>query len=206
MKLSAILISTILIIFSLTACNFSSENIFTDETYQDTIKQNIGGSLIRNIHYYDDFTSAIYDIEYSYKDKLDSVCKIGTGSYYSKQPPKNEQLIRFDKWKIFKTSGDRDKDLLFICESNSKIWTEYEISPEKIEQSELWKKQKIDSRTDNWDSVAKVKKIDSNGEITVVYTFVRRKFIPFFKTGKRKVIYNLNKNTGKLQIIRIAKI
>jgi hypothetical protein len=60
------------------------------------------------------------------------------------------------------------------------------------EQQDLWKAQKIDTRIDNWDAVSKVKKIDSNGNITVVYTFVREKFFPFFKTGKRKVIYCLN--------------
>lgn len=206
MKLGTIFISTVLLTIGLASCNFSSENIFSDETHQDTIRQNIGGSLIRNIHYYDDFTSAIYDIEYSYKDELDSIYKIGIGRYFSKQPPKDEQIIRFDKWKIFKTSGDKDKDLLFICDSNSKIWTKYEISPEKIELSELWKKQKIESRTDNWDSVAKVKKINSNGEITVIHTYVKKKWMPIFKTGQRKVFYKIDFKIGKLKISKILEL
>ena len=43
---------------------------------RDTIKQNIGGLLVRNIHHYNDFHSYDYDIEYSYSDKFDSINKI----------------------------------------------------------------------------------------------------------------------------------
>lgn len=188
-------------LFGLISCN-STDSIFTDETYQDSIKQNIGGLLIRDIHHYNDFNSFNYDIEYSYKNKNDSIKKIGVGSFYGQEPLKDEQLIRIDKWTVLKTSGDRDKDFIYIGDGNN-IWTKYEISPETIEQQDLWKAQKIDTRTDNWDAVSKVKKIDSNGDVTVVYTFVREKFIPFFKTGKRKVIYNLNKTTGILEMTKI---
>jgi hypothetical protein len=191
------------LLFGLISCN-STDSIFTDETYQDAIKQNIGGFLIRDIHHYDDFNSVIYDIEYSYKDKNDSVSKIGLGSFYGPEPPKDEQLIRVDKWTVFKTSGDRDKDFVYIGNS-SNTWTKYEISPETIEQQDLWKAQKIDTRTDNWDSVSKVKKIDSNGNVTVVYTFVREKFIPFFKTGKRNLIYSINKITSRLEMTKISE-
>ena len=190
------------LLFGLISCN-STDSIFTDETYQDTIKQNIDGLLIREIHHYNDFNSFNYDIEYSYKDKNDSISKIGLGSFYGQEPPKNEQLIRIDKWIVFKTSGDRDKDFVYIGNSKN-IWTKFEISPETIEQQDLWKAQKISTRTDNWDAVSKVKKIDSNGDVTVVYTFVREKFIPFFKTGKRKVIYSLNKKTGRLEMMKIT--
>jgi hypothetical protein len=206
MKSSTIFISTILLAFSFASCNFSSDSVFSDETYQDTIKQNIGGSLIRDIHYYNDFQSYIYDIKYSYKNQIDSIKIIGYGSYYSQEPPKDEQLVQIDKWKIFKTSKDRDVDMLFVCDNFTKNWTEYEISPETIEQSDLWKKQNIESRTDNWDSVAKVKKIDSNGEVTVIYTYVRKKWIPFFKTGKRKVIYKIDFKTGRLEISKILEL
>lgn len=203
MKLRTFFILTT-IISTLFSCKNSGESVFTDKTYQDTIKQNIGGLLIRDIHYYDDFHSYNYDIEYSYKDKQDSIIKIGSGSFSGQELPKDEQLIQLGKWIVFKTSGDRDKDFIFIFDNNNTC-IKYEISPEVIEQEDLWKEQKIDSRTDNWDSVAKVKKIDSNGEFTVVYTFVRRKFIPFFKTGKRNVIYDLNKKTGRLEMIKITE-
>ena len=51
------------LLLGLISCN-STDSVFTDETYQDTIKQNIGGFLIREIHHYDDFHSYNYDIEY----------------------------------------------------------------------------------------------------------------------------------------------
>ena len=202
MKLKPISILTILI-STLFSCKDSGESVFTDKTYQDTIKQNIGGLLVRNIHHYNDFHSYDYDIEYSYSDKFDSINKIGSGSFHGQEPPKDEQLIRLGKWIIFKTSGDRDKDFVYIGSSNN-FWTKYEISPETIEQKDLWKAQKIKTRTDNWDAVSKVTEIDSNGNVTVLYTFVKEKFIPFFKTGKRQVIYSLNKETGRLEMTKIT--
>ncbi len=186
------------------SCKDSKESVFTEKTYQDTIIQNIGGVLIREIHYSDDFTSADYDIKYSYKNNRDIIQVIGNGSYYSQQPPDDEQLMRFDKWTLFKTSAGRDKDIIFIYDSISKNWTEYEVSPETIESEELWRVQNLKTRIDNWDAVSKVTKIDSNGNITVFYTFVNEKFIPFFKTGKRNVIYSINKETGRLEMTKIT--
>ena len=206
MKLSSIFISTILLTFSFASCNFSSESVFSDETYQDTIKQNIGGSLIRDIHYYNDFQSFIYDINYSYKDQFDSINIIGYGSYYSQKPPKDEQLIQIDKWKIFKTSKDRDVDVLFVCDNYSNNWTEYEISPETIEQTDLWKKQKINSQVDNWDSVSKIEKIDKNGTVTVLYTYAKKDRIFSFITGKRQVIYKIDFQTGRLEMNKIIEL
>lgn len=192
-------------IFGLISCDFSGD-IFTDETYKDTLTQNIGGSLIRDIHHYNDFHSFNYDIEYSYKDENDSIYKIGLGSFYAQEPPKDEQLMRFGKWIVFKTCGDRDKDFIYIGDyTNWNSWTKYEISPESIELQDLWKAQNIKTRTDNWDAVAKVETIDKNGQIIIKYTFVRERFIPFFKTGKRKIICNVNNETGKLDLIRIKE-
>lgn len=201
MKLN-IAITFTFIISTLFSCENSGEGIFTDEKYHDTLQQNIGGYLVRNIHHYNDFHSFNYDINYSYVDKLDSIYTIGFGSFYGQEPPSDEQLIRFGKWIILKTSGDRDKDFLFIGDINNS-WTRYEISPETIEQKDLWKAQQIKTRTDNWDAVAKVSEIKPNGDITVVYTFVREKFIPFFKTGKREIIFNMDKETGKLEMTKI---
>jgi hypothetical protein len=47
---------------SLFSCNDNGESIFTDEIYNDTIKQNLGGSLIRVIHHSNDHHSFNYDI------------------------------------------------------------------------------------------------------------------------------------------------
>lgn len=205
MKLRTILISSLLL-FGLFGCNVSTDSIFTDESYQDTIKQNIGGSLIRDIHHYNDFQSFIFDIKYSFKDQFDSIKVIGYGSYYSQKPPKDEQLIQIDKWRILKTSKDRDVDVLFICNNSSKIWTEYEISPETIEQTDLWKKQKINSQVDNWDSVSKVEKIDKNGNVIVLYTYAEKDRIFSFITRKRQIIYKIDFQTGRLEMSKITEL
>ncbi len=202
MRLQIIILS--FLFFGLISCN-STDRVFTDDTYQDTLRQNIGGSLIRKIHYYNDFHSYNYDIEYSYKDKHDSICKIGSGSFYGQEPPKDEQLIRLGKWTVFKTSGDRDKDFVFICDSNN-VWTKYEISSKTIQQTELWKEQNIDAQIANWDNVAKVTEIDNSGKLTVLYKYAKNKRIFSFLTGKRKIEYKINPQTGELIIDKILEI
>ena len=191
--------------FGLISCN-TSDSVFTDETYQDTIKQNIGGELIREIHHSNDFSSFNYDIEYSYKDKHDSICKIGSGSFYGQEPPKEEQLIRLGKWTVFKTSGDRDKDFIFICDKNSNVWSKYEISPETIEQSDLWKSKKNDSQVNNWDSVSKIEKVDHNGNIIVIYTYPKKDRIFTFLTDESQIIYKINTSSGRLEIDNILEL
>ncbi|MFZ4798953.1 MAG: hypothetical protein ACOYMA_15740 [Bacteroidia bacterium] len=205
MKLKTIIILTI-IISNLFSCKDSGESVFTDKTYQDTIKQNIGGLLIREIHYYDDFSSWIYDVKYSYKDKFDSISSIGSGSFYKVEPPKDEQLIQIAKWTIFKTSSDRDKDLLFICDNDTKKWTEFEISPKTIEQTGLWREQNIDSELENWDTVSKIDKIDQDGNITVNYTYAKKNRIFSFITGERQISYKINLQTGRPEMTGVAEI
>ncbi|MCF8328169.1 MAG: hypothetical protein K9I29_07715 [Bacteroidales bacterium] len=188
----------------LISCN-STDSVFTDETYQDTLRQNIGGLLIREIHHYNDFNSYNYDIEYSYKDKHDSIYKIGSGSFYGQEPPKDEQLIRLGKWTVFKTSGDRDKDLIFIGDTNN-VWIKYEISSETIQQTEAWKEQNIDAQVANWDNVAKVKEIENNGKVIVLYKYAKNKRIFSFLTGKRQIEFKINLQTGELRIDKITEI
>jgi hypothetical protein len=205
MKLTKLYILTIFI-FTLFSCNDTGESVFTDEKHQDTLRQNIGGSLIRNIHYTNDFQSYIYDIEYSYLDKQDSVYKIGLGSFYGQEPPKDEQLIRLGKWTIFKTSADRDKDLLFICDNDIKTWTKFEISPKTIEETGLWKEQNIDSQIDNWDTVSKIDKIEANGNIIVNYTYAKKNRIFTFITGERQITYRINSQTGIPEIKSVTEL
>lgn len=192
--------------FTLFSCKESSEGIFTDETFQDTLEQNIGGSLIRNIHHYNDLHSYNYDIEYSYIDKLDSIYKIGAGSFYGQLPPRDEQLIVLGKWIVFKTSGDREKDLLFICDKNTKEWTEFEISPKTIEQNVLWQKQKIDAQLDSWDTVSKIDNINQDGIITVNFTYAKKNRIFSFITDERQITYKINIQTGRLDMVSIMEI
>ena len=194
-----------LLLFGLISCN-TPDSVLTDETYQDTIKQNVGGDLIREIHHYNDFSSFNYDIEYSYKDKYDSICKIGSGSFYGQEPPKKEQLIQLGEWTVFKTSGDRDKDFIFICDKNSNVWTKHEISPETIEQSVLWKSKKIDSQVNNWGSVSKIEKVDLNGNIIVIYTYPKEDRIFTFLTDKSQITYKINVSSGGLEIDNILEL
>ena len=205
MKLKKYLISPI-IIFTLFSCKHSGESVFTDRTYQDTLKQNIGGFLIREIHYSDDFQSWINDINYSYKDSIDSISNIGSGTYYAEEPPKEEQLIRLKNWIILKTSGDRDKDLLFICDNKTKIWCKYEISPKTIEQADLWKAQNIDSQLENWDTISKITEIDQNGNVIVLYSYAKNKRIFSFITGKRQIKFRINLQTGRPEMTEVTKI
>jgi hypothetical protein len=202
MRLQNIILAFLL--FGLISCN-STDSIFTDETYQDTIEQNIGGLLIRNIHHYNDFNSFNYDIEYSYKDNNDSINKIGLGSYYGQEPPMDEQLIQIDKWTVFKTSGDRDKDLIFIRDTNN-TWNKYEISSETIQQTVIWKDQNIDAQKANWDNVAKVKQVENNGKVTVLYKFAKNKRIFSFMKEKRQVEYKINLQTGELFMVKIYEL
>jgi hypothetical protein len=205
MKLKTIFILTI-ITSTLFSCNDSGESVFTDKTYQDTIKQNIGGLLIREIHYTDDFHSWINDIKYSYKDKFDSISNIGSGTYYAEEPPKDEQLFHFGKWTVFKTSGDRDKDLLFIYDKDKKIWNEFAISPETIEQTDLWRNKNIDSELHNWDTVSKIDKIDQDGNIIVLYTYAKKNRIFSFIRGKRQITYKINLQTGRPEMTDVTEI
>jgi hypothetical protein len=201
MKTKTIFLLLISLLFS---CSW--ENVFTDETYQESIKQDIGGQLIRNIHNVNDFHSFQYDIEYFYKKSdSDSACKIGSGLYYGKEPPENEQILKLKNWLVFKTSGDREKDRLFISNDTSEIWIEYEISPQTIESTALWMQLNINSSIENWDSVSKISNIDNDGYVTAWYIYAKKNRIFSFQTGKRKIVYRIDFQTGQLKIIEVSK-
>ena len=202
MRLQNIILSFLLL--GLISCN-SADSVFTDETYQDTIKQNIGGLLIRNIHHYDDFQSIIYDIDYSIDNNSDTLNYIGSGSFYNQKPPKDEQILKLGELKIFKVCGDRDKDFIFICDSNN-VWTKYEISSKTIQETELWRKQKINAQVANWDNVAKVSHIDKSGKLSVIYKYAKNKRIFSFMTEKRQIDYKINLQTGELSIDKIIEL
>ena len=194
-----------IVISILSSCNDSGETIFTDETYQVTLKQKIGGVLIRKIHYSSDIHSWINDIHYSYHNKFHSINNIGSGAYYGEQPPKDEQLVRCGKWILFKKSGDSDKDLLFVCDCNTKKWNRFEMSPQMIEQANLWKEQRIESQLDNWDTVSKIDRIDKNGNVIVFYTYAEKNRIFSFSTEERQITYRINMQTGWPEIRSIAE-
>ncbi|CAN5386118.1 hypothetical protein BH10BAC6_BH10BAC6_03280 [soil metagenome] len=201
LKTVFVLTITMALLFS---CKDYGESIFNDENYQDTIGQNIGGILIREIHFNDHIHNWQNDIAYSYKDETNRTSNIGIGTYYCEEPLKNEQLIRCGKWILFKTSGDRDRDYLFVFDNDTKEWVKYEISPRTIEQTDLWKEQNIDSKLGNWDTVSKVDNIDAKGTVTVLYTYAKRNRIFSFMTGERQIIYRLNMQTGRPEMISVT--
>ncbi len=100
MKLTTLYILTILT-FTFFSCKDNVESVFTDKTYRNPLRQNIGGILMRETHYSDDFYSWSNDKKYTYKDKFDSLIDIGSGTYYAEKPTKDEQLIRVGKWRSY---------------------------------------------------------------------------------------------------------
>jgi hypothetical protein len=197
---------SICLVLILTACQSYVDSALTDKKYTETIAQNIGGQLICNVHFYDDFHSFDYDVEYNYRDERDSVYKIGTGKYAGQNWPKDEQLFKLDHWTILKTSRDRDADKLIIGDTQSNAWKEYEISPETIEQDDFWKKEKVNSNPDNFDSVAKIQSFGSEGQFSVNYTFATKDRIFSFITGERLIDYVIDKKTGRPQMTKISKL
>jgi hypothetical protein len=202
MKLSTIFISTVFLL-SLTACDNFVKNALTDKTYIDTLKQNIGGELIRNIHYSNDFHSWDYDIQYSYINKFDSIYNIGSGNYHGQALPADEQLFQLDKWTILKTNnGFHCKIIVGDLKTNN--LTEYEISPQTIEEDPVWQRQNISSNPNNGDSKVTIENIETNGEFSVVYKFAKKNRIFSFMTGKRRVHYKTNLLTGKPEMTTIS--
>ncbi len=133
------------------------------EPVHETIKinQDVGGVLICSSTHYDDIGGWQIYIDYSYNFPNDSIRKIGTGIIYAEKWKKNEKIIKTGDWYILKASKDRDADVLFIGDEHTKKWREYVISPHYIEGHELWKKERVSTQLDNWDTVAKIEKISS---------------------------------------------
>ena len=185
-------------------------NVFSNETYQDSIEQNIGGLLIRNIHHSNDQFSYQYSIEYFYKKTDSDSIFIGYGLYHAERPPDNEQILKTENRFVFKTSGYRN-DLLFIYDDSLKVWIKHEISPQRIEETELWKNLNINSCVGNYNSFSRISKIDENGYITIWYIYARGdKRMNNIRTGKRKtdqrkIIYKINPQTGIPEIVEISK-
>ena len=192
-----------MVIIFLTSCN--SGDALSDKTYSDTIKQTIGGNLIRNVHYWNTFHSTNYDITYHYLDKSDKNYIIGKGSYQEQNLPKNEQIIRLGKWTVFKTSKSREADEIFIGNKIDDVWKTYEISPNLIEQTEMYKKLKLNSDTIVYDTKSKVIRIDPNGNVTALYVFGLKNRIFSFERDKRLVNFKIDLQTGNLIMKSILK-
>jgi hypothetical protein len=208
-----ILLFILTIVFS--ACN-NFENTakefildaLSDTTYTVEIPQDIGGVLLCKVHYYDDFQSIDYDIEYFYDNKAinDSLILIGSGSYSGEKWNKNEQLIKVGEWNVLQTSNDHHSDKLLVGKLNNySIWKEHIFSPETIEQNSLWKTKTINSSPDNYDSNVEIDQVTREGQILAVYEYAIRDRWFSFMTSERKLSFKLNIETGEPELLEIRK-
>ena len=183
-----------------------TKEVLTDTTFTKEIPQKIGGTLICEVNYSDDFHSWDYHIDYKYKDTANQVLPLGSGLYSGKDWHKKEQIQLIGDWAILKTSSNRDSDRLIIGKINStEKWNEFNFSPETIEAEKLWQDADINSEPNNYDSKVTVGDIDLKGIISVNYTFAKKDRTLSFMNGERKVLYMIDSVTGKPQMKRIEE-
>jgi hypothetical protein len=167
------------------------------------IEQKIGGILVCNSIYNADHHDWQYDITYEYKSKENKLYKIGSGSYYAREWKKDEQLKKYDKWFILKTGDFYGSDKVIVGNFETQKWTHYQFTPEIIESEEMWKTAKIKSLLNYSLPECFITRI-YNGKIEVEYKFR----IDETKTelmDKRKLIYEIDKNTGKPNLVSLNK-
>lgn len=192
---------------SFNAYKFATGDILSDPVHETIeINQAVGGVLICSSTYYDDIGGWQYYIDYSYSFPNDSIRKIGTGIIYAEKWKKNEQIIKIDDWYVLNASHDRDADVLFIGNEHSKEWSEHVISPTFIESHELWTKERISTQLDNWDTVAKIEEISTDGIITVKYKYRKGNAVTNFQNGKRRITFKINMETGAPEMIKISEM
>lgn len=107
---------------------------------------------------------------------------------------------------MFKTSRDRDKDVLFIYDNIQSKWDEYEISPTTVEQEALWKNQNIDSEIGNWKTTSKITKIDKFGVITVHYRYAKKNRTLLSSQGECLISYRIDSETGRPEMTRVSPL
>jgi hypothetical protein len=178
------------------------DSALTDTTYIVKIPQKIGGTLICNAYYFDDFHSWNFDIEYNYENIYNSVSYIGNGRYAGREWEKDEQLVKFRNWLILKTADHRN-DKLIIGDLKSNKWTEYELSPKVIEEDNLWINSNINSSPDYYDSFTRIESVDSTGEFLILYKYAIKNRIFSFMEGKRMIKFRVNSISGKPEMIKI---
>jgi hypothetical protein len=176
---------------------------FDTEYDKAEIVQKIGGKLICNSIYNADHHDWQYDITYEYKSKENKTFKIGNGTYYAREWNKDEQLIKFDKWIILKTGNFYGSDKIIIGNFETQKWTDYQFTPEIIENEKMWKVAKIKSLLNYCCAESYITRI-YNGKIMVEYKF-RINETKTELMDKRKLIYEIDKNTGKPNLIRIIE-
>jgi hypothetical protein len=176
---------------------------FDPEYDKAEIVQKIGGKLICNSIYKADHHDWQYDITYEYKSKENKTYKIGNGSYYAREWNKDEQLIKFDKWIVLKTGNFYGSDKIIIGNFETQKWTDYQFTPEIIEKEKMWKVAEIKSLLNYCCAESFITRI-YNGKIVVEYKF-RINETKTELMDKRKLIYEIDKNTGKPNLISIIE-
>lgn len=157
------------------------------------IKQDIGGTLLCNSVYLADLHSWQYEVDYSYNTPNKQNYVLGSGSFYGRNWRKDEQLIKYGEYFYLQTGGFGHADKVLFGKLDSVKWKEFEISPENIEQNELWISKNIYSKK-GWLPQESYIKSFSNGILKVEY---------LYRTGeevndqeKRLITYKLNTETG----------
>lgn len=176
---------------------------FDPEYDKAEIVQKIGGKLICNSVYNADHHDWQYDITYQYKSKENKTYKIGNGSYYAREWNKDEQLIKFDKWILLKTGNFYGSDKIIIGNFETQKWSNYEFTPEIIEKEKMWKVAEIKSLLNYCCAESFITRI-YNGKIVVEYKF-RVNETKTELMDKRKLIYEIDKNTGKPNLVSIIE-
>jgi hypothetical protein len=193
------------------SCEFANKkaaefisSALTDTTYKVEIPQGIGGILVCDVHYSDDFQTFEYSISYHYKKRLDSMVHIGNGTYCNTWKQK-EQLLSIGAWTYLQTSADHHSDKLLIGQLDKPdSWREIVFSPKSIENDPMWISSQINSNPENYDSKVKIIDIDmKSGIINANYVFAKKNRIFSFMTGKRMITYELDKISGLPRMIRI---
>jgi hypothetical protein len=191
--------------------SFAAFKVITDDSglepeYETVeIEQNVGGVLICSSSYYIDYHSWDYYIDYMYRFPNDSISEIGAGRIHGENWERDEQIIRVGDWYVLKVSHDRDADVLFIGDEQTKKWREYVISPQFIEGHELWKKERISTQLNNWNTVAKIEKVSPDGTVVVKYKFRKGNARTNFQNGKRYITFKINSETGVPVMLQVSK-
>ena len=169
------------------------------------ISQNVGGVLVCKSVYTADFHSWDYDISYNYKQN-DSLYQIGTARYSGEEWEKDEQFVKCGNWLLLKVSNHRDSDKLIIFNTITKKANEFIVSPETIESNIIWKSKNIKSKLNNWDTVAKIVDVNTEGVFEVLYVYRKEDKTLFDKNGEREIIYKINAKKGMPEMIKIQEI
>ena len=134
------------------------------------INQNIGGKLICKMEYYPDHHSWSYIINYEYETQNGELQNLGQGFYSGREWNQDEQLLKIDKWTVLKTGNHHGSDKIIYGELKTNEWSEYEFTPQSIENDSLWKTKKIKTLI-NWSPSESFIKDIENNKITVIYEY-----------------------------------